>query len=333
MTADRWSRWRERTTSARQDSPLPGHFPAARAEPATVRARRRQVVTATGIGGAGLLGISLSTKAGSPQFYLLTMGLAGTWAAGALSSGPLPLNPTQGREDARRHPVVMPMLTGAAAFGLFYGTAQLARHIPPLNRAIGSVLRYADDGSTPLVLLTACANAVAEELFFRGALWSLVQDSHPLAKTTLAYAATTAATRNPALVLAGTATSVLFGLQRRTSGGILAPALTHLTWSLLMLRYLPPLFQTPRPGRDHPGLTGTDRTGAAWQMAADSAPAPHRTRRSARGSPWILLSFQPRRFGDLISLPEQWKRLHTSADRVERTVRKYAWLCIKRAPG
>src|SRR6516165_3622720 len=27
-------------------------------------------------------------------------------------------------------------------------------------------------------------------------------------------------------------------------------------------------------------------------------------------------------------LPEQPKRLHTSADRVERTVRKYAWLCI-----
>ena len=53
--------------SARQDSPLPGHFPAARAEPAMVRARRRRVVTATGIGGAGLLGISLSTKAGSPS--------------------------------------------------------------------------------------------------------------------------------------------------------------------------------------------------------------------------------------------------------------------------
>ncbi len=248
MTAGRRNRWRERSTSARQGPPpLRGHFLPAHAEPAAVRARRRRVVTATGIGGAGLLGISLSTRAGSPQFYLLTMGLAGTWAAGALSSGPLPLNMAQGREDTRRHPVVMPVLTGAAAFGLFYGAAQLARHIPPLNRAIGSVLRYADDGSTPLVLLTACANAVAEELFFRGALWSLVQDSHPLAKTTLAYTATTAATRNPALMLAGTATSVLFGLQRRTSGGILAPALTHLTWSLLMLRYLPPLFQTPRP--------------------------------------------------------------------------------------
>ena len=139
----------------------------------------------------------------------------------------------------------MPVLTGAGAFGLFYAAAQLARHIPPLDRAIGSVLHYADDGSTPLVLATASANAVAEELFFRGALWSLVAESHPVIKTTLAYAASTAATRNPALVLAGTATSVLFGLQRRTSGGIMAPALSHLTWSLLMLRYLRPCSRRP----------------------------------------------------------------------------------------
>ena len=175
------------------------------------------------------------------------MGLASTWATGAFSSGPLPLNITKDRDGTWRRPVVMPVLTGAGAFGLFYGAAQFARHIPPLNRAIASVLRYADDGSTRLVLLTASANAVAEELFFRGALWPLTGKSHPIAKTTLAYAATTAVTRNPALVLAGIATSVLFGLQRRTSGGILAPALSHLTWSLLMLRYVPPLFPAPRP--------------------------------------------------------------------------------------
>jgi uncharacterized protein len=251
MTASRRNRWWERTTPARQGAPpAPSHATPAHAEPATARARRRRIVTATAIGGAGLLGISLSTKPGSPQFYLLTMGLASTWTAGALSSGPLPRGSTQDRGNA--HPLVMPVLTGAGAFGLFYGAARLARHIPPLSRAIHSALRYADDGSTPLVLLTACANAVAEELFFRGALWSLAQDAHPLTKTTLAYAATTAATRNPALVLAGTATSVLFGLQRRTSGGILAPALTHLTWSLLMLHHLPPLFQTPRPAEITP---------------------------------------------------------------------------------
>ncbi len=149
MTADRRSRRRERSTPVRHGAsppPLPGHVPPARTEPETARARRRRIVTATGIGGAGLLGISLSTKAGSPQFYILTMGLAGTWAAGAISSGPLPLNITKDRDGTWRRPVVMPVLTGAGAFGLFYGAAQLARHIPPLNRAIGSVLHYADDG-------------------------------------------------------------------------------------------------------------------------------------------------------------------------------------------
>jgi uncharacterized protein len=245
VTARRRGRRRDHSTPAPRgfprtllpgpDSPVPGA--------AGANARRGPVLAATGISAVALLGISLSTRPGSPRFYILTMGLAGTWAAGALSSGPLPLGRPGRRRRARS--VVMPVLTGAAAFGLFYGTAWLAQHIPPLSRAIGNVLDYADGGAKPLVLLTASANAVAEEMFFRGALWTVAQQPHPIATTTLAYAATTAATRNPALVLAGIATSVLFGLQRHTSGGILAPTLSHLTWSLLMLTYLPPLYRTP----------------------------------------------------------------------------------------
>ncbi len=208
-------------------------------EPAAARVRRRVIAAATSIGGAGLLGISLSTKADSPEFYALTLGLAGTWTAGALAVGPLEPGRTQNLRDALRRQVAGPVLTGAGTFGLFYGAARLARYIPPLNRAIGSALHYADHGSSRLVPITAGANAVAEELFFRGALWSLVEESSPIVKTTLAYSATIVATRNPALVLAGTATSVIFGLQRRASGVFLAPALAHLTWSQLMLRYLP----------------------------------------------------------------------------------------------
>jgi membrane protease YdiL (CAAX protease family) len=70
-------------------------------------------------------------------------------------------------------------------------------------------------------------------------LWS---GPHPLRTTTLAYTASTAATGNPALVLAGLITSVIFGWQRDATGGVLAPAVTHITWSVLMLRYLTPLF-------------------------------------------------------------------------------------------
>jgi membrane protease YdiL (CAAX protease family) len=53
----------------------------------------------------------------------------------------------------------------------------------------------------------------------------------------------TTTTRNPALVLAAGVMGTVFALQRRASGGIQAPLITHLTWSTLMVRYLPPLFR------------------------------------------------------------------------------------------
>jgi len=53
----------------------------------------------------------------------------------------------------------------------------------------------------------------------------------------------TCATRNPALVLASGLMGTVFAVQRRSSGGVLAPMLTHITWSTLMLRYLPALFR------------------------------------------------------------------------------------------
>lgn len=210
---------------------------------------RRRAIIATGIGGAGLLGASLSSPPGSRRFYLLATGLAGIWAGGALGSGAPLFGRQEGQRQERGHGLAVPVLTGAGAFGLCYGAARIARHVPTLDRAIRGALRHEHLGSTPLVVLIASANAVAEELFFRGALWALVADSHPVVITTLAYAAATATTGNPALMLAGTVTSVLFGLQRRICGSALAPALSHLTWSLLMLRYLPPVFRAPgEPG-------------------------------------------------------------------------------------
>jgi CAAX protease family protein len=64
-----------------------------------------------------------------------------------------------------------------------------------------------------------------------------------VAVSTAVYTLATTATRNPALVLAGGVMGTLFGLQRRASGGIQAPIITHLTWATLMLRYIPPLFR------------------------------------------------------------------------------------------
>jgi membrane protease YdiL (CAAX protease family) len=218
---------------------------------------RRTRVVVTYVAGTALLGVSLATRPGSARFYGLTMGVAATWLTGALGAGPYRL----GRKD-----ILVPMALGAGAFGAFYGCALVARRIPLLRRAISGVLRYEDQGSSPLVLLTTLTNGIAEEVFFRGAVYE-VAGKHPVAMSTVVYALSTTATRNPALVLASVVMGTLFGLQRSATGGILAPMVTHVTWSALMLRLLPRLFQdTPvqdmRPTGRLTGGTRPKRTRA-----------------------------------------------------------------------
>jgi membrane protease YdiL (CAAX protease family) len=83
---------------------------------------------------------------------------------------------------------------------------------------------------------------VAEEVFFRGGLFAAIGRRHPVVISTVVYAAATLATRNPMLVFAAATLGVVLALQRRATGGILAPIVTHVTWSAMMLFLLPPLF-------------------------------------------------------------------------------------------
>ena len=237
----------KRPTRAQVVSALPQSLllkvPRDHHEPDEAFARRRRVVAVVSVAGAGLLGAGLSTEPNSTAFYGLTGAVAATWAVGGLASGPLHLGWLQDRAARVRRPVVTPVLTGVAAFGVFYGAAFVARRIPFLEEAISGVLTYANAGDDRLVALTTLANGAAEEVFFRGALYAALGQGHPVALSTSAYALATTTTRNPALVLAAGVMGTLFAAQRRASGGIQASVLTHMTWSALMLRYLPPLFR------------------------------------------------------------------------------------------
>ena len=95
------------------------------------------------------------------------------------------------------------------------------------------------------MLLTTLANGAGEEVFFRGAMYAAIGENHPVLLSTGVYTLSVVVTGNPALVLAAGAMGTLFGLQRRASGGLQAPLLTHVTWATLMLRYMPPLFRRP----------------------------------------------------------------------------------------
>ncbi len=205
-------------------------------------ARRRVIVALTSLAGTSLLRRSLSTKPGSEDFYLSTGAAAAVWTLGGLGSGPVRRGWLETRAATLRRPLITPVATGVGAFGLFYGAAFVARKIPMLDRALSRILQFADGGDDRLVLATTLANGVGEEIFFRGALYAALGEHRPVLVTTAVYTCATATTRNPALVAAAAVMGTLFGWQRRASGGIQAPLLTHVTWSTLMLRYLPPLF-------------------------------------------------------------------------------------------
>ncbi|MEV6558552.1 CPBP family intramembrane glutamic endopeptidase [Nocardia sp. NPDC051756] len=200
----------------------------------TLAARRRRVA-AIAVAGTGLLGASFAAEPDSAEFYRLTLATAATWTLGGSALGT--------DTDKPERPVLAPVLIGAGTFVVFYGCALIARRIPFLRKAIAGVLQYAERGPTPPVLLITLANGAAEEIFFRGAVYS-VAGRHPVLVSTGIYACSTAATRNPALVLASVLMGTLFGVQRRATGGIQAPLLTHLTWSILILHYLPRLFRS-----------------------------------------------------------------------------------------
>jgi uncharacterized protein len=197
----------------------------------------------TGAVGTTLLGRSLSSRAGSREFYALTLGVAGTWLAGGLVAGPVPLADEPPRCNSIRDLLVVPVAVGSSMFGLFYLVALAARRVPELDKALTSVLNYADEGSSPLVHSTTFANAIGEEVFFRGALYAAPEPHHAMVASTLGYVLSTSATRNPALILASAVMGTVFAFQRRNTGGVLAPTVTHLTWAALMLRFLPPLFR------------------------------------------------------------------------------------------
>ncbi len=203
--------------------------------------RRRLVVAVVLVVGAVLLAVSLAVEPGDPSFYPLTLSVALTWVVGGLLSGPLHLGQTPWRGSLRR-PVLVPIAMGLVAGVVFVAGALVVRQIPPLAGYVDDVLAHAEQGYLPLIAAVTLINGVAEEVFFRGGLFAAIGRRRPVLISTLVYAVATVATANPMLVFAALVLGCLLGLQRRASGGVLGPILTHITWSSAMLFMLPPLF-------------------------------------------------------------------------------------------
>lgn len=208
--------------------------------PAVVR-RRRILVAITLVVGAAVLGYSLRRHPGESSFYWLALVLAAVWTAGALISGPLHLGGICWRGRNQR-PVITGTTVGLLVGGAFIVGGLIAREIAPVAELITRVLLYAHHGWYPVIVAITLVNGVAEEVFFRGALYTALGRYHPVLISTVLYTCATLASGNLMLGFAAIILGTVCAFERRATGGVLAPVLTHLVWGLIMVLVLPPMF-------------------------------------------------------------------------------------------
>lgn len=206
--------------------------------------------------GAAALWWTFQAPAGSGWFFLSTAVLTACWLVGGRESAallPVPLRLVGRRRNAVGE-VLIGVGTGLVLAALFVVGGLGLALFPDLQRSVSEVL--AQRGHAPLALLavTTALTGAAEEVFFRGALQPALlrawraRTPHrdtaavtwpPIVTSALLYGLVTAATGEPMLVFAAVLLGLVVGRQRQVTGGLAAPIVTHLIWSLSMLLVLP----------------------------------------------------------------------------------------------
>lgn len=200
----------------------------------TQPSRRRRIAVAVTLGvGTGLLAGTLAAPSNSALFYGIGLAAGLAWVVGALVSGPLPAG------QAPRRDAVVGAALGVAVFLVFLAAKTVADAVPVLADSVERVLDRADDSDRALLLTVALVNGLGEELFFRGAVYATFERIRRALCSTVVYVLVTIATLNLALVAAALVLGTVFAWERRATGSVLAPVVTHLTWTTLMITLLP----------------------------------------------------------------------------------------------
>lgn len=203
--------------------------------------RRRIWVAVTLVIGAVTLALTLRLEPGDDLFLVAGFALAAVWGGGALLAGPLP---SGGMLTARAlwigAGIGALLLVSCLLVALFVAT------VPVLREPAEELLAHADGGALVPVVLLTFVNGIGEEMFFRGSLYDAVPRRAALTVTTVVYTLTTIGSGVVLLVLAAAMLGAVTALLRERTGGLVAPAATHLVWSIGMLLLLPTALATGR---------------------------------------------------------------------------------------
>ena len=174
--------------------------PRDHTEPDSAFRRRRVVVAVTLLVGAGVLTWAFRIEPGDSLFYVATLVLAGVWAVGALLSGPLHLGRARTRSgELSGRAVVQSLALGCSCWLSSSSGSVVVARVPFLRDPVDELLDHAQFGSLALVAVITAVNGIAEELYFRGALYAGVGRRHAVLVTTVVYALVVATSGIPLL--------------------------------------------------------------------------------------------------------------------------------------
>jgi membrane protease YdiL (CAAX protease family) len=205
--------------------------------------RRWMLVCTALVLGAVLVGATLRFDRGSAGFYVAGYLLAGVWIGASLLA--------TDQRAARRALFDVPteitggVVVGAVMFVVFVVGAAAGRQFSVLAGPIDHILRTADGGSLAAVMTLALVNGVAEELFFRGVLVDALAARRERSTrdvfvwSTVVYVVVTSVAGNTALTLAAVVMGAVFAAERWYTRSLVAPVVTHLVWSTLMILVFP----------------------------------------------------------------------------------------------
>lgn len=124
------------------------------------------------------------------------------------------------------------LLIGVVAGSVWLVVTQLGVRVisivvPSIVERAGELYEIAAGDRRRDIAIAIVSMAVAEELLFRG----VVQSEWGLGAAVVAYTAVQVVERNWALVLAGLACGVVFGVLAQWTDGLVAPVVAHLIWT------------------------------------------------------------------------------------------------------
>ncbi len=202
--------------------------------------QRRWISAVTLAVGSFMLAWTLRLAPGDPTYYAATLALAVTWIVGGLLSGKTYFGTANTRSGEQTgHGIFQAVILGVLLLAVLLGYAALVAPIGVLRDPLLLMLVHTRYGLLPVVVALTVLNSVGEELFFRGALYSAVGGRQAMLVTTLVYALATIPTGIPMMILSAALLGIVTGLQRRVTGGVTGPIITHLIWAFGLLFLLP----------------------------------------------------------------------------------------------